>query len=75
VIERTENSCETREDDTSAANDWVPSRPMWEARMSATYFLRLSSPEAAARCHARRDALASWHGQFLTAKGIPHASS
>jgi hypothetical protein len=64
VIERTENSCETREDDTSAANDWVPSRPMWEARMSATYFLKLPSAEAAARCGARRDALASWHGQF-----------
>jgi hypothetical protein len=32
--------------------------------MSATYFLKLSSAEAAARCRARRDALASWHEQF-----------
>jgi hypothetical protein len=64
VIERTENSFKTRHDDTSAANDWVPGRPMWDARMSATYFLKLSSEEAAARCRARRDALAGWHGQF-----------
>src|SRR5262245_20898704 len=64
VIERTEDTCTAREDDTSAANDWVPSRPMWDARMSAAYFLSLSSAEAAARCHARRDALANWHGQF-----------
>jgi hypothetical protein len=64
VIERTENSFKTRGDDTSAANDWVPSRPMWDARMSANYFLKLSSAEAAARCLARRDALAGWHGHF-----------
>jgi len=30
VIERTEKGFETREKETSAANDWVPSRPMWE---------------------------------------------
>jgi hypothetical protein len=60
VIERTETGFETREQTTSTANDWVPSRPMWEARMSAAHFLTLSSEEAAARCSARREALAGW---------------
>ncbi|MBO0734590.1 MAG: hypothetical protein J2P49_09800, partial [Methylocapsa sp.] len=64
VIERTENGFNTRGDDTSAANDWVPRRPMWDARLSAAHFLKLSSAEAAQRCNARREALASWHGQF-----------
>jgi hypothetical protein len=64
VIERTENGSETRLDNTSAANDWVPSRPMWDARMLATNLLELSSAEASARCSARRDALASWNGRF-----------
>jgi hypothetical protein len=62
VIERTENGFVTREEDTSAANDWVPSRPNWEARMSATYFLTASSDLAGARCRERHDALANWRG-------------
>jgi hypothetical protein len=64
VIERTETGFTTREDDTSAANDWVPGRPMWEARMAANYFLTLPSAEAAARCAARRDELAGWDGEL-----------
>jgi len=62
VIERTENGFETREDDTSAANDWVPNRPNWEARMGATQFLTSESAVVAARCRDRRDALAGWGG-------------
>ena len=62
VIERTENGFVTREDKTSAANDWVPSRPDWEARMSTTYFLTASSALAGARCRERHDALAGWGG-------------
>jgi hypothetical protein len=62
VIERTENGFVTREDKTSAANDWVPSRPNWEARMSATHFLSCSAEEAGARCRERHDALADWRG-------------
>ena len=69
VIERTENGFETREDETSAANDWVPSRPMWEARIAATRFLTCSSAEAAAACRARRDALAGWRG-LLSRRGF-----
>jgi hypothetical protein len=62
VIERTENGFETRKDETSAANDWVPRRPMWEARMAAAQFLTCSSDEVAAKCRDRRDALARWNG-------------
>ncbi|MGH6839063.1 MAG: hypothetical protein ACREDT_09730 [Methylocella sp.] len=62
VIERTETGFVTREKGTSAANDWVPSRPKWEARMSAGRFLTCSPAEAAAQCCARHDALAGWRG-------------
>jgi len=62
VIERTEYGFVTREDRTSAANDWVPSRPEWEARMSSAYFLTASSALAGARCRERQDSLASWSG-------------
>jgi hypothetical protein len=62
VIERTENDYVTREENASAANDWVPNRPMWEARIAAARFLTCSPAEAAARCHDRQDALAGWCG-------------
>jgi hypothetical protein len=62
VIERTEDGFKTREDNTSAANDWVPARPMWEARVAAARFLTCSPTEAAARCRDRHEALASWRG-------------
>ncbi len=62
VIERTENGFVTREVETSAANDWVPTRPRWEARIAATRFLTWSSAEAAARSRDRQDALAGWRG-------------
>ena len=62
VIERTETGFETREGETSAANDWVPSRPRWEARIAATRFLTWSPAEAAAHCRDRQDALAGWRG-------------
>lgn len=62
VIERTETAFDTRGDETSAANDWARSRPMWEARIGAAHFLTRSPEEAAARCRARRDSLAAWRG-------------
>jgi hypothetical protein len=62
VIERTENGFVTREENTSAANDWVPNRPRWEARIAATCFLTWSSAEAAERSRDRQDALAGWRG-------------
>jgi hypothetical protein len=62
VIERTENGFVAREENTSAANDWVPSRPKWEARIAATRFLTWSPAEAAAGSRDRQDALAGWRG-------------
>jgi hypothetical protein len=62
VIERTETDYVTREDETSAANDWVPGRTRWEARISAGSVLTCSSEEAAAQCRARHDELAGWGG-------------
>ncbi len=62
VIERTETSFETRENETSAANDWIPGRPNWEARIAAAHFLTCSSTAAATRCSARQEAFARWDG-------------
>jgi hypothetical protein len=68
-VERTENGFVTREENTSAANDWAPGRPMWEARISAGRFLTCSSAEAAARSRDRQDALAGWRG-MLSRRGF-----
>lgn len=62
VIERGEDSFRTREDETSAANDWVPSRPQWEGRIAAKHLFTRSYAEAADQSRARRDALAGWGG-------------
>ncbi|WP_051335489.1 hypothetical protein [Methylocapsa acidiphila] len=67
VIERTDVGYKTRETDTSAANDWEPNRPQWEARIGGASFLTRSSAEATARCRARRDALAGWPGRLSSA--------
>ena len=47
VIERTDDDFVTREDDTCAANDWVPCRPGWEGRIGTRRFLVCSFAEAA----------------------------
>jgi hypothetical protein len=62
VIERTETGFVTREDDTCAANDWVPRRPDWEGRIGTRRFLISSYAEAAEYSRRRRDALAEWAG-------------
>ncbi len=64
VIERTEESFVTREVDTSAANDWLPQRQRWEARVCSDYLLSRTSEEAAERSHARRTHLAGFAGPF-----------
>lgn len=64
VIERTEESFVTREHDTDAANDWLPRRERWEARVCSDYLMSRSSEEAAERSHARRVHLASFEGSF-----------
>ena len=38
VIERTENGFVTREEKTSATNDWVPSRPRWKRVLRPAVF-------------------------------------
>ncbi len=66
VIERTETDFLTREDETSAANDWLPSRPGWEGRIGTRRFLVNTFEEAAGFSRARREALASWSGALAT---------
>jgi hypothetical protein len=64
VIERTETDFVTRDDETSAANDWVPCRPGWEGRIGTRRFLVSSFAEAARVSRARRDSLAAWDGSL-----------
>jgi len=62
VIERTETGFVTREDVTSAANDWVPSRPGWEGRIGMRRFLSSSFDDAAGYSRARRESLVGFAG-------------
>jgi hypothetical protein len=64
VIERTEQGFETHQDDTAIANDWMRTRPSWEARVSSAYMLTRSTEEATARCRNRRLQLAEWQGRI-----------
>ncbi len=62
VIERTETGFQSREEETSAANDWVPPRPGWEGRIGTRHFLTSSFADAAGYSRARRDTLKNWDG-------------
>lgn len=62
VIERTEEGAALRTDDTTAANDWSPPRPAWEARMPANAFLTRSFDEAAEMSRVRQDQIAGFDG-------------
>jgi len=62
VIERTETGFVTREEETSAANDWVPCREGWEGRIGTRRFLTSSFADAASYSHARRESLKAWPG-------------
>jgi hypothetical protein len=64
VIERTQEGYSSRDQDTSAANDWLRSRPPWEARVRAEVILTRSFDEAAANSRRRREHLAGWPGSF-----------
>jgi hypothetical protein len=64
VIERTETGFVTREEDTCAANDWVPARPGWEGRIGTRRFLVSSFDDATNYSRARREALAHWEGSL-----------
>lgn len=62
VIERTETEAAVRTGDTTAANDWLPGRPSWEARMPAFELLTRSFADAAAASRSRQDLLAAFDG-------------
>jgi hypothetical protein len=62
VIERTETNFVTREEETSAANDWVPCRAGWEGRIGPRRFLTSSFADAASYSRARRESLKGWGG-------------
>jgi hypothetical protein len=62
VIERTETGFVTREEETSAANDWLPVRPGWEGRIGTRRFLSSSFADAASFSRARRDSLTGFAG-------------
>jgi len=64
VIERQEDSFSTREDATSAANDWLHSSWPWEARVRAEVLLTRTYEEAAQNSRTRRAQIAAWDGQF-----------
>ena len=64
VIERTEQGFESRDEDTGAANDWLQSRPAWEARVSSQAMFTRSYEEAAERNRHRMQQLAAWNGEF-----------
>jgi hypothetical protein len=67
VIERTEEAFVTHENDTCAANDWIVSRPDWEARIIASHLFTSSAEEAMQRSRARRDALVGFYGSVSEA--------
>jgi hypothetical protein len=67
VIERTEEGFASREEDTSAANDWLRSAEPWEARINSAVLLTRTYEEARARSRARREALAAWEQPFRCA--------
>jgi len=64
VIERTEDTCHTRHEDTCAANDWRVGDPHYEARLGAHLALTGTYADAAANSRGRSDALATWQGTF-----------
>ena len=64
VIERTHDGFSSRTEDTIAANDWLHSRPHWEARVAAEALLTRTFDEAVGRNRARREYLAAWSGSF-----------
>ena len=64
VIERTEEAFATREETTSAANDWLDTAAGWEGRIGADVVMTCSVAEAADASRRRRTALAGWGGSL-----------
>lgn len=64
VIERTQESFTSRDENTGAANDWLRSGPPWEARVAAEVLFTRSFEEAAENSRTRREQLTAWSGSF-----------
>ena len=64
VIERTQEGFVSRERDTAAANDWMQSKPFWEARVGPEVLFTRTFDEAAANSRARCGYLAGWPRHF-----------
>ena len=62
VIERTEDSANTRDHDTGSANNWFVPKPQWEGRVGSDKVLHSTFEEAAENSRARREALATGPG-------------
>lgn len=62
VIERTEEGHATREEHTSAANDWLRSTEPWEGRVGGDLTLVATYAEAGQNSRARRDTIIGWSG-------------
>lgn len=65
VIERTEESYETRFEATAAANNWINPVEPWEARVGGTLTLTCGYMEAAGNSRSRREAIEAWRGSFV----------
>jgi len=64
VIERTQDGFASRDHDTGAANDWLQSRALWEARVAAEALFTRTFDEAAENSRTRRYHLEAWPGPF-----------
>jgi hypothetical protein len=65
VIERTEETFETRYEATAAANDWMNPVEPWEARVGGAMTLTCEYAEATGNSRVRREAIAAWRGSFM----------
>lgn len=65
VIERTEDGYASRDHDTATANDWLESRPPWEARVAPEVFFSRTFEQAVENSRERRDHLAAWPSSFV----------
>ena len=68
VIERTEQGCNSRDEETATANDWLRPSPSWEARISAEAMLTRSYEEPPTRV---RSGASNW----LPGPLLPRATS
>jgi hypothetical protein len=65
VIERREEDYTTRDHDTAAANDWLESHPLWEARVAPEAFFTRTFEQAAENSRVRRNHITAWPSQFV----------